>query len=363
MSNKIIVLLFSVIIILLSCNTTEPPNINGNGQDTTSHNFTFQTWTFGEHSSSVLYDVAIIDENNIWSVGEIYLNDSLGQPDPHAYGVIHWNGLEWEVKRLTVQNPSGGFSYITPTGIFVLGSDEIWLASGGIFLFDGVNILQSFWLINYSGYTGGIFENGETAQRLWGKSSNDLYTVGNKGALAHYDGSDWQKIESGTELNIYDIYGQKSTNVEYEILCVAAEQSVSTDKKIIKIENNVPVNLSSSGILYSIRSVWFKPKSKYFVVGSGIFSKIDINSNQAWTSVGEEITEYYINSIDGNDLNDIVACGAYGELLHFNGKDWQSFQSVVQLQAGSYREIKIKDNFIIAVGYDSPKAVMTIGQR
>ncbi|HEX9739188.1 MAG TPA: glucosyl transferase, partial [Ignavibacteriaceae bacterium] len=26
--------------------------------DTTSHNFTFQTWTFGEHSSSTLYDVA-----------------------------------------------------------------------------------------------------------------------------------------------------------------------------------------------------------------------------------------------------------------------------------------------------------------
>jgi len=34
--------------------------------DTTSHNFTWQTFTFGEHSSSVLNDVAIIDENNSW---------------------------------------------------------------------------------------------------------------------------------------------------------------------------------------------------------------------------------------------------------------------------------------------------------
>ncbi len=34
--------------------------------DTTSHNFTWQTFTFGQHSSSVLYDVAIINENNIW---------------------------------------------------------------------------------------------------------------------------------------------------------------------------------------------------------------------------------------------------------------------------------------------------------
>ncbi|MDP2302888.1 MAG: glucosyl transferase, partial [Ignavibacteria bacterium] len=37
--------------------------------DTTSHNFTWQTFEFGQHSSSVLYDVAIIDENNIWAVG------------------------------------------------------------------------------------------------------------------------------------------------------------------------------------------------------------------------------------------------------------------------------------------------------
>ena len=33
--------------------------------DTTSHNFTWQSWTFGEYDASVLYDVAIIDENNI----------------------------------------------------------------------------------------------------------------------------------------------------------------------------------------------------------------------------------------------------------------------------------------------------------
>ncbi len=53
--------------------------------DTTSHNFTWQTFTFGEHQHSVLYDVAIIDENNIWAVGAIYMNDSLGEPDTQPY--------------------------------------------------------------------------------------------------------------------------------------------------------------------------------------------------------------------------------------------------------------------------------------
>ncbi|MBK7500057.1 MAG: hypothetical protein IPI19_13445 [Ignavibacteriales bacterium] len=67
--------------------------------DTTSHNFTWQTFEFGQHSSSTLYDVAIIDENNIWAVGEIYMNDSLGNPDPTFYNVVHWDGQSWELKR------------------------------------------------------------------------------------------------------------------------------------------------------------------------------------------------------------------------------------------------------------------------
>ncbi|GAB6283729.1 MAG: hypothetical protein STSR0008_25320 [Ignavibacterium sp.] len=48
--------------------------------DTTSHNFSFETWTFGgEAGSSVLYDVAIIDENNIWAVGEIRISDTTSE--------------------------------------------------------------------------------------------------------------------------------------------------------------------------------------------------------------------------------------------------------------------------------------------
>lgn len=60
--------------------------------DTTSHDFTWQTFTFGAHSSSSLYDVTIINENDIWAVGQIYMNDSLGQPDLNLYNVVHWDG-------------------------------------------------------------------------------------------------------------------------------------------------------------------------------------------------------------------------------------------------------------------------------
>jgi len=83
--------LFALLLLFVQCDTNEPLD-NNNNQDTTSHNFTFQTFTFGEHSSSVLYDVAIVNDSSIWAVGEIYLNDSLGQPDPIAYNSTHWDG-------------------------------------------------------------------------------------------------------------------------------------------------------------------------------------------------------------------------------------------------------------------------------
>ncbi len=86
---------------VLSTDTTiKSEKVTAQTLEPTSHNFTWQTWEFGQHSSSVLYDVAIIDENNIWAVGEIYMNDSLGNPDPNAYNAVHWDGNNWELKRL-----------------------------------------------------------------------------------------------------------------------------------------------------------------------------------------------------------------------------------------------------------------------
>ncbi len=50
--------------------------VSATTMDTTSHNFSWQTFEFGgEGGSSTFYDVAIIDENDIWAVGEIYTAD------------------------------------------------------------------------------------------------------------------------------------------------------------------------------------------------------------------------------------------------------------------------------------------------
>ena len=350
-----------ILISFLSFNQSckSPTSPNNNTTDTTSHNFNFQTWRFGEHSSSTLYDVAIINDSSIWAVGEIYLNDSLGQPDPHPYGLIHWDGFKWEVKRITAQNPSGGYSYITPTGIIAISTSEIWLASGGVFLFDGQNITSAFWLINYSGYSGGIFNNGETAQRIWGKSSTDLYAIGNKGAIAHYNGSNWQRLESGTDLDIYDIWGNKTNNGDNEILCVASDQFAGSGKKILRITNNIVDSISNTGLSNSLNAIWFVSSKKYYIGGDGLFSTEALGNN--WER-NNKLPAYYKTSVRGNNINDVFVAGAYGLLLHYNGKSWMNYQDRFPIN-GSFGRVDMKEDIVCASGNDENQAFVVIGKR
>jgi len=341
-------------LIVKSCNTTDPPE-NGNGVDTTSHNFTFQTWTFGEHSSSVLYDVAIIDENNIWAAGEIYLNDSLGQPDPHPYGLVHWDGIAWDVKRITAQNPAGGVSYIIPTGIFVINPTQIWLARGGVFLFDGDIIVQAFWLINYPGYSGGIFNNGESAVNLWGTASNNLYTVGNKGALAHYNGTSWQKIESGTNLNINDVWGTTDKSGNSFIICAAYNFGSGGEKKLLSINNNA-VSETPWVENRELYTAWFKASNFIFAGGEGLFYRI---KNQ-WNEV--DLPALFKFRVRGQELNDIWTVGGFGFAAHYNGANWRTFNEV-SLTSGNYLGLVVNPNTVVMCGNDGNKAAISIGNR
>lgn len=326
--------------------------------DTTSHNFSWQSWEFGEHSSSVLYDVAIIDENNIWAVGEIYMNDSLGNPDPNAYNAVHWDGSKWELKRIMFYTICGqqNLSSYPARSIWVFNENDIWIGVDG----DQITRLE-----NEVQTTTICLPWSFTINKIWGTSSEDLYVVGNGGNIARYFKpiGHWQKLDGDTNLDIYDIIGSVIEANQYEVLCVAAKQFVSTEKKVFKIIGNTIYELSANGIPTDIKSIWFKSNKKYYVVGSGMFSKTNINSTQPWKSIWEGITEYYTNSIDGNNYNDIIVCGAYGEMIHFNGTEWKSFREELQIFDGSYLEVKIKGNLVVAVGYNSSDAIVTIGTR
>jgi len=313
--------------------------------DTTSHSFTWQTFEFGEHSHSLLYDVAIIDENNIWAVGEIYVNDSLGNPDPKCYNAVHWNGTKWELKRISVQYKA---TQITPPlySVFAFSATEIWFSSGVPIKGDGNN-----WVQYHLFDMGVLTQQDGHLTKIWGKSSNNIYFVGNLGSIAHWNGSSWTKIESGTSLNIYDIRAITTNDDEKKIFCLAANQNPPFEKELIEVKGIQSKVITVEGIYYSVKSLWMDREERVYLGGSGRY-KGNIKGNKSYfNEILPEFTNYATSSITGESNNDIFIAGHFGGLAHYNGLNWKTYEGKeTPYFHGKWLKVAVKGKTVVAVG-------------
>ncbi|NIS45352.1 MAG: hypothetical protein GWN00_07920 [Aliifodinibius sp.] len=332
-------------------NPNPPP---ANGPDTTSHNFTWQIDTFGVdgRGSSYLLDVAIVNENDlsasggsqagIWAVGEIHTAetdtfDSLGNWVP-PYNIARWNGNEWELLR----TEAPGFGFGTNYSIFAFSASDIWVGSGIPKHWNGIR-----WTFygSGSGYPGGFRING-----IWGTSSSNLYFVGNGGNIVYYDGNTWQELNSGTDIDIQDIWGAQNPQTgEYEILAVASQLNLPPlAKQLLQIHNTTVTILPDSGLPLGLQGIWFVPNKKYYITGDGVYYNTEIG--QSW----EHDTDHphaFKHAIRGRNESDIMIVGSFGLLSHFNGSTWHHYSDdEIPGPQGLYVSVNIKGNLVVAVG-------------
>ncbi len=322
--------------------------------DTTSHNFTFETYTFGGGGeASFINDVTIIDENNIWACGEIYLPDSLGNPDTDIYNAIHWDGEKWEPKRIKVY-VNKNLVTLPLFGAFAFSAEDIWFSAGVPIHGDGRNWTQ-YHLFDMDILT----QDDGSVYKIWGKNSADLYFVGNRGTIAHHTGQSpeigWQKIESGTRTIINDAWGITNENNEATVYCPVSSFFTPGDKKILRIKNN-KVDSVSWSINRRPHSVWTNSDFILYVCGEGIFE----NKNNNWKEIN--ITSVASNKIRGNDLNDIFVIGDFGFAAHYNGISWKTYDNLFNFNSG-FRSISVKENIVAIVGRNNGYGIVTIGRR
>ena len=305
--------------------------------DTTSHNFTWQSWEFGECNNSVLYDVAIINENNIWAVGEIYMRDSLGRCDPTFYNVVHWNGTNWKPKKIFYK---GGIWAIRT--IFAFNENDIWFSG-------------------YMRYLNGQFVEltipdilmGWQISKLWGSSSSDLYAVGNNGNIAHWDGVRWRKIESGTTVDLLDVWGSPDGSIVW----ACGENSKTV---LIKIQNKL------AQVVFEAAFPMPRVKNRFY---DGLLSLWTNNTNFIYVLTpfnlyrcsndtrgeGKELyprEDYFRGGylrVRGTNTNDIFTCGNKTAVWHYNGFSWNEYAELRndnQFLSG----LDYKQNIVTAVG-------------
>jgi hypothetical protein len=299
--------------------------------DTTSHDFNYQTFELGDPltgNSSILYDVALIDANNIYAVGEIYIQDSLGQTI--LYNLAHWDGNELQLKKVYFPTVCGDTS-LTPypsRAIYAFDDGKMWMSSSG----DKIAILENGNQINKFCLPASV---AMSINRIWGISSNDLYIVGNSGKIAHYQNGTWQQIPSGTEFPLIDIYSKDGDEIYISSAYTpetkgvllkgnASGFSVMINSEIIN-ENELFQKLYGE-----LWSVWVDDNGTVYTGGNLLFRY----KNNQWNYVtslpenfigGNPGTYYrgFITSIRGSASNDYIIAGDRNTLKHFNGVTWE----------------------------------------
>jgi len=311
--------------------------------DTTSHNLTWQTISFGKHNLSTLYDVAIINENNIWAVGEIYMNDSLGNPDLKIYNALKWNGSDWDMLRIPFTYQ--GTDYNPLQSVCAFSADDIWLCGNNVIHWNGSEFKPE---TIPSGIWGSYQIN-----KVWGRSSSDLYIIGSKGSIAYFNGSNWSKIESGTTSNLIDIWGTQEGNTIW-ICGVNNDYGIST---LLKIKDGVSEiifegssNTKSNGYYVGpVSSLWSDNDYRVFLMNWG---GICLQKNSDKLFLEKQIAAFSNMGLgmDGSSYNNVFTCGQ--RLLgHWNGVNFSEYQEL-QTPQRTLTSINVKSDIICSVGFD-----------
>ena len=282
--------------------------------DTTSHNFIWEIDTLGIYGS-YLNDVAVIDENNIWAVGRIRMLDpdsSFNGTGREDFNAAHWNGSEWELILIGVPGVIG-------EGIFYFSENDIWVAAGIIYHWNGEEWERfHLWDMGVLGHEDGIIT------KVWGSEPDNLYFVGREGTIVHYDGSDFEQIESGNDVLLLDVEG--SIDGEYVFMVgidffspaysTALQIHEGSVETLYYSEVGFPDNANEWG---AISSVSIYEDTAYFVTYQGLWK---YNYVTLESTVDPAFSNYGYRHMVVQAPNDIFMVGGGGDYTHFNGASW-----------------------------------------
>ena len=319
--------------------------------DTTSHNFNWAVDTIGVYPS-VLHDVAIINADNIWAVGEIRTPetdkiDSSGNWIP-PYNIVRWDGSVWELMRLLGKTYYDSLRWNPIKAIRAFSDDDIWVMFefGSYAHWDGSGWESEF-----------IRERYGSINRIWGNSSSDLFFIGTDGNITHYDGSGFDKMESGVTVDLRSISGTNSDRVFVSGYAPTSE-SVLLEYNGVEwttrytSETVLPGTGSTQLDRIYRLSAW--EDTLYVIAESGLW-KSSIESGKGILLSQAEIQYRYVGpaGLVSNSYSDIFLVGWEGTITHFNGESWHRMSDVYDQWANYYLEIygvDFKDDTIVCVG-------------
>ena len=307
--------------------------------DTTNHDMNWEIQTIGI-SGSMLRDVHIVNENDIWVVGQIVLDDpdsSWNGTGKKTFNAAHWDGNEWEYMRII--NSEELYS------IFYFNENDIWVSSGFPKHWNGEE--WTMYHLQNMGIPASV-------EHCWGTSSDNMYFVGYGGSIVYYNGSEFTKMESETDIDFHDIWGiddnhiwasgYKSSVPGGGIFMFFDGENWNTIHKY-----NYPEDMHAP-IESMVRSVWTNNMNYLYLTGFSGQLIYDIRNDTFNHEDGA--SEWIQFRTRGTSESDVFSVGQGSEISHYNGSSYYVYPTVKGAGAGHifWVGIDIKENLVVAVG-------------
>lgn len=355
--------------IITSCNESAPlEDVVGCEEPVTSHDFIWEVDSLGTALGipgiglSVLNDMAVVSEENVWVVGKFYLPDTSNSDSSSGelliYNAIHWDGEEWDYLRLlgNYRDQYDGFDDINAIQAFA--PNDVWalFAFGAYAHWDGEN-----WDSEY------IWEINGIPSDMWGTSPSNFYIVGYHGSITHYDGTAFRAMDSGTSVTLTNIWGLDEDHIwviGYDnsgegiinpLMKYDAGSWVEIHHRDGVSDNWPPEDYSRPSGTYL--STWAYGDTLY--LGCASLWKESISTGEGYLMQASHMDWnllWGVGSITGNHCNDIFAFMAVGlGITHYNGETWQNDTDLQALDPNrdfQVRAVDVKENVVFIAGTD-----------
>ncbi|MCP4692652.1 MAG: hypothetical protein GY859_31720, partial [Desulfobacterales bacterium] len=173
-------------------------------------------------------------------------------------------------------------------------------------------------ILHYDGASWGAMASpvSENLTSVWADTGANVLTVGEDGVILRYDGVAWRSETGVADVRLYDVWGAAADNV------FAAGDGLD-HRPVLLNHDGVSwskMSIPDVGASVTLNGVWGASAGDIFAVGAnGVILRYD---GSAWAAM-ESGTIGNLNEVWGNSPTDVYAAGIYGLALHYDGTSWR----------------------------------------
>jgi hypothetical protein len=289
--------------------------VYASGSDATLLRFNGATW------NNVTIGIAL--------QGDAEFRDLWG-PGPGQFGFISGYGVTWTdgVSWSFIPEANGYFAY----GCWGASLDDQVMVAAGL----------SSHLQNGS-FAWYPIPTTEPLYDVWGVEKDNYYAVGRSGSIAHFTGSGWQALSHGPINDLRDVWVAPTSAV-----AVGAEGTILRQSNGQWIADNVDPGYDLSGVWQSAGKTI--AVGRYTSNGREWREAILMSDGGSWEDPGPIGGSQRLFDVWGSTASDVLAVGWAGEVLQYDGNQWQA----IDVGAGNAAFLKSvsgsASNNVVAVG-------------